>query len=218
MSFLSLDCSQNHSSLTVFISEGKRVFHVSILSLVRSGNGYASGWMSYGQASIYRPRHTYYITVLFFVCTYVRMTLAGSMGSNSCEVPQVSHWCVRVHQYHCPDFVVAPASAGGVLLTGVVSWAHVVECAWDRAVQVPGAISEDPDLPIGPVDGCNCCKTCTWIPCRSIILRFLPSQWIRWCQPLQGASGHSSSHPFPINDQIPGPALVYQPVAYKCLQ
>ena len=76
VSFLSLDRSQNDVRLTVFITEGKRVFHVSILSLVRLVNGYASVRRSYGQASTYRPRHTYYITVLVFVCPYVRTTLS----------------------------------------------------------------------------------------------------------------------------------------------
>ena len=76
MSFLSLDLSPNDSRLTVFLTEVKIVFHVSILSLVRSGNGYTSGCLSYVQASNYRPCHTYYVTVLVFVCPYVRTTLA----------------------------------------------------------------------------------------------------------------------------------------------
>ena len=70
-SFLSLDRSQNDSRLTVFLTEVKRVFHVSIYSLVRSGNGFASGCLSYVQASTYRPCHTYYVTVLVSVCPYV---------------------------------------------------------------------------------------------------------------------------------------------------
>ena len=78
MSFLSLDHSQNESRLTVFLTEGKRVFHVSILSLVRSGNGFTSGRLSYGKDSTYRPHPTYYVTVLVFVCPYVRTTLANS--------------------------------------------------------------------------------------------------------------------------------------------
>ena len=65
---LSLDCSQKYSRLTVFITEGKRVFHVLILYLVLSGNGYAPVRISYRQASTYRPSHTYYVTVLVFVC------------------------------------------------------------------------------------------------------------------------------------------------------
>ena len=69
--------SQNDSRLTVFLNEGNRVFHVSILYLVRSGNGFASSRLSYGQASKYRPRPTYYITVLVFVCLYVCTTLSG---------------------------------------------------------------------------------------------------------------------------------------------
>ena len=76
MSFLSLDCSQNDSRLTVFLTEGKRVFHVLILSLVRSGKGFASGRLFYGQASTYRPCPTYYATILVFLCPYVRMTVA----------------------------------------------------------------------------------------------------------------------------------------------
>ena len=48
---------------------------MSILSLVRSGNGFASGRLSYGKASTYRPHPTYYVTVLVFVCLYVCTTL-----------------------------------------------------------------------------------------------------------------------------------------------
>ena len=76
MLFLSLDSSQNDLRLTIFRTEGKRVFHMQILSLVSSGNGYASGRISYGQVSAYRPRHMYYVTVLVFVCPFVRTTLA----------------------------------------------------------------------------------------------------------------------------------------------
>ena len=67
MAFLFLDCYQNDSRLTVFLTKGKRVFHLSILFLVRLGKGFASGCHSYGQASTYRPRNTYYITVLVFM-------------------------------------------------------------------------------------------------------------------------------------------------------
>ena len=80
VSFFSLDCSQNDSRLTVFLTEGKRVFHVPILSLVRSGNSFASGRLSYGQASTYRPRPTYYVTVLVFLFPYVCTTLADVGG------------------------------------------------------------------------------------------------------------------------------------------
>ena len=55
---------------------GKRVFHVLILSLVFSGNGDAYNRLSYVQDSTYRPNHTYYITVVLFVCQYVRLILA----------------------------------------------------------------------------------------------------------------------------------------------
>ena len=75
MSFLSLDRSHNDSCLTVFLTEVKRVFHMLILSLVRSGNGFASVRLSYGQAFTYHPRPTYSITVLVFVCLYVCTTL-----------------------------------------------------------------------------------------------------------------------------------------------
>ena len=77
VSFLSLDRSQNDSCLTVFLPEGKRVFHVLIVSLVRLGDGFASDRLSYGQASTYRPRPTYYLTVLVFVCLYVCTTIAN---------------------------------------------------------------------------------------------------------------------------------------------
>ena len=72
-----LDCSQNNSRLTVFLTGVKRVFHLLILYLVRSENGFASGCISYGQASTYRPRPTYYVTGLVFVCLYVCTTLAS---------------------------------------------------------------------------------------------------------------------------------------------
>ena len=81
MSLLSLDRSQNDSRLTIFLTKGKRVFHVSIFSLVRPGNGFTSGRLSYGQASAYRPRPTYYITVLVFACLYVCTTLELSVGN-----------------------------------------------------------------------------------------------------------------------------------------
>ena len=53
---------------------------MSILSFVRLGNGYASSRLSCVKASMYRPRHTYYITGLVFVCPYVRTTLAIHYG------------------------------------------------------------------------------------------------------------------------------------------
>ena len=66
-----------HWRMNVFLTEGKRVFHMSILSLVFSGNGYAYGRLSYGQASTYCPCHTYCVAVLVFVRPYVRTALAG---------------------------------------------------------------------------------------------------------------------------------------------
>ena len=75
MLFLSLDFFQNDLHLTVFLTEGKRVFHVLILYLVRPGNGFVSGRLTYGQAYMYHPCHTYYVTVLVFVFPYVRTTL-----------------------------------------------------------------------------------------------------------------------------------------------
>ena len=68
-----------YSRLTVFLTEGKIVFHVSMLSLVCLVNGYTYGLYSYGQASKYLPFHTYYVTFLVFVCLCVCTTLA--MGS-----------------------------------------------------------------------------------------------------------------------------------------
>ena len=61
--------------LTVFLTEGKRVFHVSNLSLDFSGNEYASDRISYRQTSTYRPHHMQYVTVVVFVCPYVRTVL-----------------------------------------------------------------------------------------------------------------------------------------------
>ena len=80
VSFLCLDRSQKDSCLTVYLTEGKIVLNISILSLVRLGNGYMSGRISYIQDSTYRPRHTYYVTVLVFMCPSVRMTLAVLHG------------------------------------------------------------------------------------------------------------------------------------------
>ena len=67
---------RTHSRLTVFLTKGKRVFHVLIFSLVHLGNGYASGRHSYIQAFAYSPCHTYCVTILVFVCPYVRTTLS----------------------------------------------------------------------------------------------------------------------------------------------
>ena len=66
MLFLSLDRSQNDLCLTAFFNECKRVFHVSILSLLCSRNVFASGHISYRQASTYHPHHTYYVNILVF--------------------------------------------------------------------------------------------------------------------------------------------------------
>ena len=74
---------RTYSSLTILITEGNRVFHVSILYLVSLGSIYVSGHISYGQASTYHPRHTYYITVVVFVCLYVRTTLAETAQDNN---------------------------------------------------------------------------------------------------------------------------------------
>ena len=65
------------SHLAVFLTELNRVFHVLILYLVRLGDGFASGHLSYRQASTYRPCHTYYVTVLVFLCPYVSTTLSS---------------------------------------------------------------------------------------------------------------------------------------------
>ena len=74
-----------------------------ILSLVRSGNGFASGRLSYGQASMYHPRPTYYVTVLVFVCLYVCTTL--SVDRNLAEA--VVSGCTR--------FIIASCIRRGVL-------------------------------------------------------------------------------------------------------
>ena len=45
-----------------------------IFSLVRSGNGFAYGRLSYGQASMYRACPTYYVLhYCFGICVSVRM-------------------------------------------------------------------------------------------------------------------------------------------------
>ena len=53
---------------------------MSILSSVHLGNSFASGRISYGQASTYRPCPTYYVTVLVCVCPYICTTLAITIG------------------------------------------------------------------------------------------------------------------------------------------
>ena len=83
MLFHSLNGSHNDSCLTVFHIEGNRVFQVLILSLVRLGNGFASGLLSYIKASTNRPLHTYYVTILLFVCPNIRTTLATSTVRNN---------------------------------------------------------------------------------------------------------------------------------------
>ena len=64
---------------------------IRMVYLVRSGNGYASGHLSYGQASTYCPRHTYHVTVLVFVCTYVHTYDISTPFQNS----TVLHYCSR---------------------------------------------------------------------------------------------------------------------------
>ena len=63
--------------LVVFLTEYKRVLHVSILSLAYLGNGYAYNRIYYRQTSTCRPRHTIYVTVVVFVCPSVRTALAS---------------------------------------------------------------------------------------------------------------------------------------------
>ena len=63
---------KTHSCLTVFLTEDKSVFHFLILYLVRLVNGCMSGHLYFGQASTYRPWHTYLVTVLLFMCLYVQ--------------------------------------------------------------------------------------------------------------------------------------------------
>ena len=64
--------------MTVFLTEGNRVFYVSILSLDCLVSGYTYGRFYYKQASMCHPCHKYYITVMVFVCSYIRTTLAHS--------------------------------------------------------------------------------------------------------------------------------------------
>ena len=96
MLFLSLDCSQKDSGLAVFLTKVKRVFHVSILSLVVLVNCYASGRLSYRQASTYRPCYTYCVTVLVFVCPYVCTTL-----SHPCRTVLFCRDCNRMDWRDC---------------------------------------------------------------------------------------------------------------------
>ena len=73
VAFLSLDRYQNDSRLNIFLTKGKRVFHMSILSLMRSENSFASSCLFYGQASTYRPPSYvlhYCFGICLSVCTY----------------------------------------------------------------------------------------------------------------------------------------------------
>ena len=54
--------------LTLLPTKGKRVFHVSILSVDSLGDVYTSDCLSYRQTSTCFLRHTVYITVVVFVC------------------------------------------------------------------------------------------------------------------------------------------------------
>ena len=65
--------------MTIFLTEGKRVFHVSIFSLAQSGNGYASGCLYDVHAYTYQPCNTYYVTVLVFSCPSVRTALSRTV-------------------------------------------------------------------------------------------------------------------------------------------
>ena len=71
---------RTYPHLTVFLTEAKGVFDVSILSLACSGNGYASDHISYRHTSTCRPCHTLCVTVVLFVCPSVHTTLALSGG------------------------------------------------------------------------------------------------------------------------------------------
>ena len=62
--------------MTVFLTKGKKVFHVPILYLACLGGGYTSDRISYGRAYTCRPCHAYYVTAVEFVFPYVHTTLA----------------------------------------------------------------------------------------------------------------------------------------------
>ena len=76
VSFLSVVFLITYPCLTIFLTKGKGVFHVLILYLARSGNGYTSDRISYIQTSTCRPCHTFHVTVVVFVCMYVCTTLS----------------------------------------------------------------------------------------------------------------------------------------------
>ena len=61
--------------LTVFLTEGKRFFHMSIILSACLGDVYEYDRLSYRHNSTCRPRHTVYVTVVVFVCPYVCTTL-----------------------------------------------------------------------------------------------------------------------------------------------
>ena len=71
MSFLSLDHYQNDLRLTIFLTEGKRVFHVSIFSLVRLG-GRLHVWPSFLRTGLGVPTPSYVLNYCFGICMFVR--------------------------------------------------------------------------------------------------------------------------------------------------
>ena len=90
--FLYLYRSQNNSCLTVFITKGKIFFHVSILSLVHSGNGYTYVRLSYIQDSTYRPLIR--TTLLFWFFVSIRTYGIINRGMNN------DAYCFK--KYHPP--------------------------------------------------------------------------------------------------------------------
>ena len=77
--------------LTIFLTEGKRVFSVSVLFLACSGNGYVSGSIYYRQISTCRLHNMVYVTVVVFVCSYVHTTLELFISQfSSAQIPTAS--------------------------------------------------------------------------------------------------------------------------------
>ena len=77
--------------LTIFLTEGKRAFSVSVLFLACSGNGYVSGSIYYRQISTWRLHNMVYVTVVVFVCSYVHTTLELFISQfSSAQIPTAS--------------------------------------------------------------------------------------------------------------------------------
>ena len=86
---------------------------------MRSGSGFTSCCLSYGQASTYRPRPTYYVTVLVFLCLYVCTTLAYVVHKATAHVEtKTLNMLHQAQNGFCSIFVGIPEHQKGYLVYG----------------------------------------------------------------------------------------------------